>query len=151
MLGLVDHLLLLCVCNLIDFFINMYQLYKLMGFTVTFPVHAYTMRWSSHPLLPFLTLPSSPPSAYCICSLHLDHISFFFLVVVVQRFELRTSHLLCRLSTTCYSTSPFLCCDGYFRDRSSWTICPGWFRTVILLISAWVARITGVSHQHPAV
>jgi hypothetical protein len=28
------------------------------------------------------------------------------------------------------------------------TICPGWLRTIILLISAsWVARITGMSHQ----
>jgi hypothetical protein len=30
-------------------------------------------------------------------------------------------------------------------------ICPGWFQTLILLISAsWVARITGVGHQCPA-
>jgi hypothetical protein len=43
-------------------------------------------------------------------------------------------------------------CDGYFWDRVLWTICPGKIvQTVILLISAsWVARITGVSHQHPA-
>jgi hypothetical protein len=35
-----------------------------------------------------------------------------------------------------------------FWDRVSWTICPGWFWTEILLISAsWVARITGMSHQ----
>jgi hypothetical protein len=32
----------------------------------------------------------------------------------------------------------------------SWTICPGWLWTMILLISAsWVARITGVSHRWP--
>jgi hypothetical protein len=38
-----------------------------------------------------------------------------------------------------------------FRNRVSRTICPGWPRTAILLISAsWVARITGVSHQHLA-
>jgi hypothetical protein len=38
-----------------------------------------------------------------------------------------------------------------FQDRVSRTICPGWLRTVILLISAsWVARITDVSHWHPA-
>jgi hypothetical protein len=36
---------------------------------------------------------------------------------------------------------------GFFWDRVSWTIYPGWLWTVILLISAsWVARITGVSH-----
>jgi hypothetical protein len=35
-----------------------------------------------------------------------------------------------------------------FQDRVSWTICPGWLWTVILLISAsWVAGITGVSLQ----
>jgi hypothetical protein len=34
-----------------------------------------------------------------------------------------------------------------FRDRISWTICPAWPWTTILLISAfWVARITNVSH-----
>jgi hypothetical protein len=39
---------------------------------------------------------------------------------------------------------------GFFWDRVSQTICPGWLRKVILLISAsWVARITGVSHQCP--
>jgi hypothetical protein len=39
---------------------------------------------------------------------------------------------------------------GYFSDRSSWTICPDWLWTAILLISAsWVAKITGVSHQRP--
>jgi hypothetical protein len=44
-----------------------------------------------------------------------------------------------------HSASPF--CAGYFRDRVSWTICLGWLRTMILLISAfWVARITGLSH-----
>jgi hypothetical protein len=39
-----------------------------------------------------------------------------------------------------------------FWDRVSQTICPGWLWTVVLLISAsWVARITGVRHQHPAI
>jgi hypothetical protein len=34
-----------------------------------------------------------------------------------------------------------------FPDRVSWTICLGWLRTAIILISAsWVARIAGVSH-----
>jgi hypothetical protein len=36
---------------------------------------------------------------------------------------------------------------GYFGGRVSQTICPGWPRTMILLISAaQVARITDVSH-----
>jgi hypothetical protein len=40
---------------------------------------------------------------------------------------------------------------GFFQDRVSGTICPGWLRTMILLISAFcIARITGISHQHPA-
>jgi hypothetical protein len=38
----------------------------------------------------------------------------------------------------------------FFWDRVCWTICPGWLRTMILLISAsWEARIIGVSHRHP--
>jgi hypothetical protein len=67
---------------------------------------------------------------------------FFFTVL---DFELRTYMLS-------HSTSLFfVCVMGLFRDRISRTICPGWLRTTILLISAsWVARITGVSHQHPA-
>jgi hypothetical protein len=37
----------------------------------------------------------------------------------------------------------------FFWDRVLRTVCPGWPRTTILLISAfWVARITGVSHGH---
>jgi hypothetical protein len=49
------------------------------------------------------------------------------------------------------ATLPAFFCDGFFQDRVSWTSCPGWLQTVILLISAsWVARITGVSHQLPA-
>jgi hypothetical protein len=41
--------------------------------------------------------------------------------------------------------------DRFFQDRVSWTICLGWLWTMILLISAsWVARITDVSHRHPA-
>jgi hypothetical protein len=50
-----------------------------------------------------------------------------------------------------WATPPALFCDGFFQDRGSWTICLGWLRTVILLISAsWVARVIGVSHWHPA-
>jgi hypothetical protein len=45
-----------------------------------------------------------------------------------------------------HSTSPFL-----WWEIGSRTICLDWLQTVILLISAsWVARITGVSHRHPA-
>jgi hypothetical protein len=40
----------------------------------------------------------------------------------------------------------------FFQDRVSQTICPGWLRTTILLISAsCVAKITGVSHQRLAI
>jgi hypothetical protein len=50
------------------------------------------------------------------------------------------------------ATPPALFCDGFFFwDRVSQTICLGWLQNVILLISAsWVAKITGVSHQHSA-
>jgi hypothetical protein len=42
-------------------------------------------------------------------------------------------------------------CNRVFQDRVLRIICPGWLRTAILLISASrVARITGVSHWHPA-
>jgi hypothetical protein len=45
-----------------------------------------------------------------------------------------------------------LFCVGYFQDRVSWTICLGWLRTSIFLISAsQVARITSMSHQRPSV
>jgi hypothetical protein len=48
------------------------------------------------------------------------------------------------------STSPIFC-DRIFQDKVSRTICPCWLWMATLLISAsWVARITGVSHQHPA-
>jgi hypothetical protein len=41
---------------------------------------------------------------------------------------------------------------GCFPDRISQTVCLGWPRTTILLISAsLVARIIGVSHQYSAV
>jgi hypothetical protein len=47
-----------------------------------------------------------------------------------------------------YISSPF--CSGYLGDGFSQTICPGWPRTEILLLSAsQVARITGVSCRHP--
>jgi hypothetical protein len=47
-----------------------------------------------------------------------------------------------------HSALPF--CVWYFQDRVSWTICPGWSQTLILLVSAfWVARTTGMGHQCP--
>jgi hypothetical protein len=46
-------------------------------------------------------------------------------------------------------TAPF--CEVFFCDKVWQTVCLDWLWTVILLISAsWVARITGVSHQHSA-
>jgi hypothetical protein len=40
---------------------------------------------------------------------------------------------------------------GFFQERVSQTIRTVWLQTVILLISAFqVARITGMSHWHPA-
>jgi hypothetical protein len=50
-----------------------------------------------------------------------------------------------------WATPPALFLWRVFQDRVSWTICLGWIRTAILLISAsWVARITGVSYRHLA-
>jgi hypothetical protein len=52
-----------------------------------------------------------------------------------------------------WATPLALLCEGlfFFLNRILWTVCLGWLWTVILLISAsWVARITGVSHQHLA-
>jgi hypothetical protein len=43
---------------------------------------------------------------------------------------------------------PWATPPGFFQDRVS---CPGWFQSAVFLISAsWVARITDMSHQHPA-
>jgi hypothetical protein len=40
---------------------------------------------------------------------------------------------------------------GSFQGSVSQTLCPGWLQNAILLIFAsWIARITGVSHQHLA-
>jgi hypothetical protein len=37
----------------------------------------------------------------------------------------------------------------FFKIGSHGTICPGWLRTLILLMSAsWAARIPGLSQQH---
>jgi hypothetical protein len=68
--------------------------------------------------------------------------SFFFFLVVLG--------LKLRAFTLRHSISPIFC-DGFFRDRVSGTICPGWLQTSILLISvSWVARIIGMSHLHLA-
>jgi hypothetical protein len=66
----------------------------------------------------------------------LERTYFFFSVL---GFELRAYSLS-------HSTSTL--CDGFFKQgRVSGTICLGWLRTSILLISASsVAGITGVSH-----
>jgi hypothetical protein len=50
-----------------------------------------------------------------------------------------------------WGTPPALFLWRVFWDRVSRIICLGWLWILILLISAsWVARITGVSHCHPA-
>jgi hypothetical protein len=55
------------------------------------------------------------------------------------------------LGPTPSATLPVHFCDGFSRDQCSWAVCPGWLLTMILLISAsWLARITGLSHWHPA-
>jgi hypothetical protein len=66
---------------------------------------------------------------------------FFFLFffcgtgVWIQRLHLEAFH------------QPFFL-NGFFQDRVLWTSYPGWFQTMILLISAsWVARTTGMNHQ----
>jgi hypothetical protein len=75
---------------------------------------------------------------------------FFFFFLVVLAFELNASRLLGRHSTP-WATPSVLFCVGYFQNRVSWTICPGWLQTLILLISAsHVARITGMSHWYSA-
>jgi hypothetical protein len=52
---------------------------------------------------------------------------------------------------TSWTTPPALFFVKFFSRWAHRTICLGWLWTVILLISAsWVARITGVSHQHLA-
>jgi hypothetical protein len=55
-----------------------------------------------------------------------------------------------RAFTLSHSCGPIFV-KGFFQDRVSRTICLSWLRITRLLISAsWVARITDVSHQHPA-
>jgi hypothetical protein len=50
---------------------------------------------------------------------------------------------------TPWATPPTLFGEGFFWDRVSQIICPGWLWTEILLVSvSWVGRVTGVSHRH---
>jgi hypothetical protein len=50
------------------------------------------------------------------------------------------------VSTPWATCQPYVC-DGFFQDRVSWIICPGWLQTMIFLISAsWVAGTTGAWH-----
>jgi hypothetical protein len=83
-------------------------------------------------------------SSIAMCKLVLlPHSHLFFFLFAVLGLELRAFPLS-------HSTSPIFC-DRVFRDSVLKTICSGWLQTTILLISAsWVARITGVSHWHPA-
>jgi hypothetical protein len=63
------------------------------------------------------------------------------LFLALLEFELRAF----TLNHSTSSPQPFFG-EGFFWDRVSQTICPGWLQTMILLISAsWVAMITGVS------
>jgi hypothetical protein len=71
---------------------------------------------------------------------------FFFMGL---EFELRVSHLQSRHFTLSHTSSSF--CSGYFGDGVWWTICPDWPHMAILSVSAsQIARITDMSHQHPA-
>jgi hypothetical protein len=71
----------------------------------------------------------------------LFHIPLFLFVFIFQCWGLNTGH-------TPWATPPALFCDTFSQDRVLWTICLGWLRTRVLLISASrVARITDVSHQ----
>jgi hypothetical protein len=80
-----------------------------------------------------------------ILSYHLlfFYFSFFFLVGLAPPTPTPILGLdELRAYTLNHSTSPFLW--WCFWGRVSWTICPGWLWTSVLLIStSWIARITG--------
>jgi hypothetical protein len=81
--------------------------------------------------------PHLPNIVFSCSGVGLRQLFFFFFAVL---------GLELRAFTLRHSPIPIFC-DRVFWDRASQTICPGWFRTVILLIFAsWVARMTGVSH-----
>jgi hypothetical protein len=106
-----------------------------------------TIPWCGQNVKFPLGLPWPPVSR----STPLPNLCLLSFLLAILGFELKASHLLNRYSTT-WVTPPALFCTGYFWHRVSWTICLGWLQTTVLLISAsQVARITGVSHQCPAV
>jgi hypothetical protein len=72
---------------------------------------------------------------------------FFFMV---QGFELRTSSLQSRHSTT-WTMSPVHFCSGYVGDGGSLNLF-AWLALPLdpLILASQVASITGVSHQHLA-
>jgi hypothetical protein len=76
-----------------------------------------------------------------------EEVFFFLFFFGGTRFEFRASCLQTRCSIA-WATALFY--SGYFGNGVLRTIFPGWLSTAVLLISAsQVARITGVSHQHP--
>jgi hypothetical protein len=81
----------------------------------------------------------------CVWGRYLALCRFFFCGTGVLNSGLCT----CKAGALMLEPQPFY--SGYFEDGVSWTICPGWTQTWILLIStSHVVRITGVSHQLPA-
>jgi hypothetical protein len=84
------------------------------------------------------------PTQWSSLLLNLDYIPLFFLLFFLWYWGLNSG-------PTPWATPPALVCEGFFWDRVSWTICPGWLQTTILLISAfWVARLTDISHWYLA-
>jgi hypothetical protein len=77
------------------------------------------------------------------------HHLFVFFFLAALGLELRASHLLGllgRWSITCAT----LFVLGFFKIGIHELLASGWLWTTVLPISAsWVARITGVCHQHP--
>jgi hypothetical protein len=74
-----------------------------------------------------------------ICQRHSILFCFVLFLLLLLFFQYRGLHF-----------EQVLFFNGFFQDRTSRIICLGWLQTEILLISAsWVARITGMSHQHP--
>jgi hypothetical protein len=84
---------------------------------------------------------------YELLLIHMCLFIFFFGCLGV---ELRTSCLVGRYATTRATCQPCFVLST-FQIGSCRTICRGWLWAMILLISAsWIARIIGISHQHPA-